>query len=300
MGHQCLSCCRRHWSLEEIPYPSIDREQVNANRDLFYLLASASFVEITSDLYTRALLDYFLEDAEVRHWLETHWRREELQHGMALKQYVNSVWPDFNWERAYRRFYCEYSRLCKTERLGPTPALELVSRCVVETGTATLYTMLHRVSNEPALRILTARIRSDEARHYKQFYQYFLRYRALERSPGRYSVLRTLVSRIAEIDNEDAYYAFKHVFQERHPRQHYSDSDYKAFRRRCCALARYHYPYKTAVKMFLKPLGLNPSVRHAIVPLLSTGAKCLCGRRDPESSSIRELGFETYRHHGQP
>lgn len=273
--YSCPSCRQRRWSADEIPYASIERDLVREDLHLFYLLASASFVEITSNLYTQNLLEYFFEDAEVRHWLEAHWQLEEVQHGIALRGYVNSVWPEFDWGRAYRCFYAEYSRFCRAARLGPTPALEMVSRCLVETGTATLYTMLYQIANEPVLRILTAHIRSDEARHYKYFYRFFLRYSRLE-PPGRRPVLRALVSRIGEIDSEDAYCAFKHVFEARHPGRCFLDSDYKAFRKYYGALARRHYPYEMAVKMFLKPLGLNRWAKRAAVPLLLAGARHLC------------------------
>ncbi len=44
------------WSVEEIPYNAIDRDKVRDAEQLFYILASASFVEITSDLYTKNLI----------------------------------------------------------------------------------------------------------------------------------------------------------------------------------------------------------------------------------------------------
>lgn len=219
---------RQHWLLAEIPYASLEHDRVDTNQELFYLLACASFVEITSDLYTRNLVDYFHDDKEVNGWLTGHWRHEELQHGMALRDYINTAWPKFDWERAYSHFYIDYSRRCAAKRLGPTPALEMVSRCLVETGTATLYTMLYRLCSEPVLRTVAAYIANDEVRHYKYFYHYFLRYQKKEQVPHS-TVLRTLWNRISEIGDEDGYYAFKHVFLECHPRQRFHDSDYKAF-----------------------------------------------------------------------
>ncbi len=186
---------------------------------------------------------------------------------------MNTVWPRFDWDRAYRRFYTEYSRCCEAEQLGPTPALEMVSRCVVETGTATLYTMIHRMSCEPVLRMLTHHIRNDEVRHYKHFYRYFLLYREEERTPAS-AVLRTLWGRMREIDNEDSYYSFKHVFLE--DQKSFQESDYEFFRKRYRAMARSLYPYGMAVKMFLKPLGLRGWLRRGTVACLSAGAKYLC------------------------
>ncbi len=271
MGDTSLSLSRKHWSIEEIPYASVERDQLDTAPELFYLLTSASFVEITSGLYTRKLVDYFHADTEVSGWLERHWQHEEVQHGIGLKCYVNTVWPELDWDRAYCRFCTEYSRRCEAKQLGPTPALEMASRCLVETGTATLYTMLHRMCSEPVLRALTAYIKNDEVRHYKYFYHCFLRYQEQEQHP-RYAVLRALWNRISEIDAEDAYYAFKHVFLECHPQQRFHDSDYEAFCRHYRLLARRYYPYEMAVKMFLKPIGLNRWVKRATVPVLLAGA----------------------------
>jgi hypothetical protein len=38
------------WSIDDIPYETIDRSLVRDDRQLFYVVASASFIEITSDL----------------------------------------------------------------------------------------------------------------------------------------------------------------------------------------------------------------------------------------------------------
>ncbi len=260
------------WSVEEIRYGSIERAHVDTEPELFYLLASASFVEITSDVYAQNLIDYFHSDKEVRSWVERQWRHEEVQHGVALKRYVNTAWPEFDWTKAYNQFYAEYSVCCQTKKLGPTPALEMASRCVVETGTATLYAMVQCMSDEPVLRTLAALIRNDEVRHYKYFYQYYLRYQKLERVP-RYTVLRTLWNRVSEVNDEDAYCAFKHVFIERDPRHQLHDGAYKAFCRHYRLRARSCYPYDMAIKMFLKPIGLNRWVQRAAIPLLLLGAR---------------------------
>jgi hypothetical protein len=269
---RCLS--RQHWFVEEIPFGMIKHDRADTSPELFYMLASASFVEMTSDLYARKLIDYFHGDLEVSEWIERQWQHEEIQHGIALRCYVNTVWPNFDWDRAYFSFYNEYSRYCEAKQLGPTPALEMISRCLVETGTATLYAMLNRLCSEPVLRTITAYIKRDEIRHYKYFYRYFLRYQKQERL-RHFAVLRTLCKRIFEIDDEDAYCAFKHVFLECHPRGRFHDSDYRAFSSHWRLLARSYYPYEMAVQMFLKPVGLQRWLQRTAVPLLLAGAKYL-------------------------
>ncbi len=262
------------WTLDDIPYAHIERDRVAGEDRLFYLLTGASFVEITSDLYTDNLVDYYAGDGEVQDWLRAHWQPEELQHGRALRRYVQTVWPDFDWEAAYQRFLADYTPLCKVETLGPTQALELAARCVVETGTSSLYTMVQQLSPEPVLRQLAGHIRSDEVRHYKYFYHFYLRYRERERTPRR-TVLATLWSRLAEIDDEDAYLAFKHAWLVRHENATFRAEDYRYFRRQSRDLIRRHYPYAMAIKMLLKPLRLPRRVQRASLPLLTAGARHL-------------------------
>jgi hypothetical protein len=69
MKYRNRSASQQHWSIDEIPYAAIQHDQVAMDQKLFYLLTSGSFVEITSDLYTRNLVDYFHGD-EVGGWLE--------------------------------------------------------------------------------------------------------------------------------------------------------------------------------------------------------------------------------------
>ena len=79
---------RLRWSLDGIDWPALRRDAIADNETIFYLIAAASFVEATTDLYTRTLIDYFAGDDEITEWLKTHWLPEELQHGRALRRYV--------------------------------------------------------------------------------------------------------------------------------------------------------------------------------------------------------------------
>jgi hypothetical protein len=254
-----------HWTPDDIPFTNVERKCIADSEFFFQILTAASFVEITTDLYTRNLIDYFAGDTEVQAWLETNWQHEELQHGHTLRRYINIVWPDFDWQRSYERFYEDFSPLCKPELLGPTRALEMAARCVTETGTSTLYTMLHRASPEPVLAQLTARIRTDEAYHYKHFHHYFQCYRLLEH-PTRAAVLNTLLERLREINGEDGYYAFKHAFIGRHPERSFSRRDYRAFTRQARKLAHRHYPYRMSANMGIKPLRLGRRTQRIAEP----------------------------------
>lgn len=253
------------WSLADVPYDRIDVASLRDNERLFQLVAAASFVEITSGTYTRNLVEFYSGDAEVIDWLEGGWQHEEVQHGNALRRYVETAWPEFDWERAYRGFFGEYEALCAVEHLAETRALEMVARCVVETGTASFYRMLSDAAPEPVLRQLAARISADEVDHYKHFFRYFRRYAAAER-PGRAAVARMLWRRMAEVDSEDAICAFKHVTLVANPAHPFHPDDYQAFRQSVRVMAQQHYNYEMAVKMMLKPLQLGGLVSRVAVP----------------------------------
>lgn len=90
------------WSVNEIQYGEIAHDRVRDKAQLLYLLAAASFTEMTSDLYTHNLVAFFREDREAVEWLQQRWEPEELQHGLALKRYVLRAWPNFDWDAAYR------------------------------------------------------------------------------------------------------------------------------------------------------------------------------------------------------
>ncbi len=173
-------------------------ERVRGDRDLFYLLVSASFIESGSDTYAGNLATYYARVPDAAGWLSEHWEAEELQHGLALRRYVEHVWPEFDWERGYARFFGEYSKTCSIDQFEPTEGLEMAARCVVETGTAAYYRALEQASDEPVLRDLTRRISNDEVRHYKHFYHFFNRFAESERL-GRLRVLGALARRLLEI-----------------------------------------------------------------------------------------------------
>jgi hypothetical protein len=265
------------WSVEDIPYDALERDLVRDNEQLFYVVTSASFIEITSDLYTRNLIDFYRADDELATWLQNGWEPEEVQHGRALRRYVETAWPEFDWQAAYRDFFAEYSQVCSVALLAPTRALEMAARCVVETGTSTFYRMLAKISPEPVLRRIASEIANDEVRHYKNFYHHFQRYRDREQ-PSRLAVLRTLWRRLDEVDAEDAFIAFKHAWCARNPGATFHRAEYETFRRGMRGLGKECYPYSMAIKMLLKPLNLGAVVGRVIVPPMAAATRLLLFR----------------------
>jgi hypothetical protein len=256
---------RRHWSLDDIPWHLVRPDAVTANRAFFYLVASASFMESATDLYTENLVEYFAGDDEVTSWLAHSWLPEELQHGRALRRYVETAWPEFDWEPAYHGFVEEFRPYCDVA-LERVRSLELASRCVVETGTASYYTTLSRASPDPILATVARHIADDEVRHYKHFYRHFRSYRQTE-SPSRSQVVPALWRRLQMTGGDDSFVVLKHVYKARHPSTPFDAEVYRVLRREGRDLVRDHFPYEMSVRMLLKPLDLGRRTQRVALPL---------------------------------
>jgi hypothetical protein len=262
---------RQHWTLDDIPWHAIRHDAVAHTEAYFYLVASASLMESATDLYTENLIDFFAGDEEVISWLEHYWLPEELQHGAALRRYVETAWPDFDWEPARERFVEEFRPFCDAS-LESIRSLEMASRCVVETGTASYYRTLSRASPEPVLAMLTRCIAEDEVRHYKHFYRYFRKYRDVE-NPSRAAVVPALWRRLKMTGGDDSFIALKHVYSARDPGKPFDIEVYRRVRRECRALVRDHFPHEMSVRMLLKPLGLGPRTQRLAVPAVTALAR---------------------------
>ena len=251
------------WNITEIPFDRIDKNAIRDDEFLFLTLASASFVEILAETFTENLIEHFREDAQIVAWLAHCWQREEVQHGRALKAYVQAVWPEFEWDRAYEAFRTEYSLLCTTEQLEPSRALELIARCVVETGTSSFYRALQQYASEPVLQQLLGNIKSDEVAHFNFFRHFFAGYQ--EKAPqGISAVFGTIWRRLRNIRNEDAYIAFKHVYTGRHRERPFNELDWQRYNQTVKRLARNYYPYTMAITMLIKPIPMPRLAKRAL------------------------------------
>jgi tRNA isopentenyl-2-thiomethyl-A-37 hydroxylase MiaE len=262
------------WRLDDIDLSAIDRERVRGDETLFFLLATSSFVEIASALYTRNLSAYYTADNAVLEWLNGHWEQEEIQHGRALRAYVQAVWPEFDWEAANTAFYADYGARCTLDEFEPTRALELAARCVVEMATATFYRTVHEYTDEPVLKTITGHIKSDEVRHYSYFWRFFEVYRAREQV-GRIRVLRAIVRRVLEVANDDGLIAYRHAFAVRYPDRSFERHHYDAFQADLKRILRHHFPIDMSLKMLLKPLDLPAGLQRLVLPPARKGVGLL-------------------------
>jgi hypothetical protein len=266
------SSAQQRWTLDTIDWGALRRDAVADNDAIFYLVAAASFVETTTDLYTRNLIDYFADDAEITSWLRHHWLPEELQHGRALRRYVELAWPDFDWQAAYQRFLPEFTAQCQEDGVEPTRTREMASRCIVEMGTASYYRTLSRMTDDPVLTSIGSYISEDEVRHYKHFYRYLRKYQPREHQ-RRGGIGVACWNRLRMIDGADSRIAMHHIYLSRNPGKAFDDRIYRQLRRDSRALIRPHFPHRMCVQMLLTPLGLGRRTHSVAVPLFERLAR---------------------------
>ncbi len=259
---------RLPWRLEDIPFDTIELPKIRGREDMMFLLGAASFIEFASDTYAGNLAEFFRDEPDIAAWLSQHWEPEEVQHGRALRAYVEAVWPEFEWQRAYDDFFVEYSKLCGTEGYESTCGLEMAARCVVETGTSTAYKAIRDFADEPVLVRLVEHIRSDEVRHYKHFLQFFDRYHAREKN-SRLRVLRSLKNRLVESRHSDFEIGLWYAYRTRYPDERRDGKGFTTMQSRIARKVRDHYPAGQAIRMLLKPLRLPAFLSSMIQPMLS-------------------------------
>lgn len=249
-----------HWTLADIDFDGIDHGAIAGDTLAFRIVFLASLIETGSDLYAGNLVEHFAGDAAVSGWLGEAWQVEEVRHGQALRAYAEHAWRGIDWQRTYDAFFAAYSRTCTVGELEPARALELAARCMVETGTATLYGALHRYAREPVLKDLAGRIFADEVRHFKHFYRHFLRYQERERHP-RWRIGRTLYRRLLETRTGDGFHAFRELSGHGGSGDAAAvEAEYREFTRAFAAFVRTYCPRDLPIRMGLKPLRLPASL----------------------------------------
>jgi hypothetical protein len=174
------------------------------NEAMFYLIAAASFVEATTDLYTRNLIDYFADDDEITEWLERTGCPRSCSTASRCAAMSSSPGPISTGTASTQGFLPEFSAAqCAEDGVEPTRTREMASRCIVEMGTASYYRTLSRMTDEPVLTELTQRIAEDEINHYKHFFRYLRKYRKRE-GQRRIGIVQALWNRLRMIDGADS------------------------------------------------------------------------------------------------
>ena len=262
----------QHWTLEEIPWTAIRGGNVVNEERLFYLITTASFMKSATRLYAHNLISYCAGNAEATDWLERRWWPQELQHGLALRRYIQTVWPQFDWDSVYEYFFKEFAIACRGAGLSPNKSLEMVSCCAVEMGNVSYYSALGELTEEPVLRLLARHIGEDETRHYQHFCRYYHQYRQAE-NITRSQVLRTMWRRLRQLNGNDAIIVMKHVYGACHPGEPFNGRVYRRMQKRCRHLVAHHFPRTVGAEMALKPLGLGLATLFMARPILGRVAQ---------------------------
>jgi rubrerythrin len=242
-----------HWTLDDIEWKRFDPAKVDP--DLLKVAKAASLVERNAADYAAYLSSVFSDDPEVLESIH-EWAQEEVQHGMALGRWAQLADPSFDFDAAFALFASEITLpLDATHSVRGSRTGEWVARCVVETGTSSMYSALAQAAEEPVLKQICKHIAADEFRHYKLFYSNLRRYLKRERV-GFWTRLRVALGRAVESEDDElafAYYAANHRNDGPYHRRTYVER----YARRAYRYYRYNH-IERAFAMIFKAVGLPP------------------------------------------
>ncbi len=200
---------QRAWTLDEIDWQHFDASKVSP--EVIKVIKTAAMVERNGADYGRYLCNVFQDDAEFCA-VATSWAVEEEQHGMALGRWAQLADPTFDFDASFARFTDMYripvdaTASVRGSRIG-----ELCARCVVETGTSSLYSAIRDAVDEPVLKQICKNIAADEFRHFKLFFSHMERYAGSATEPfSKWERLRVAITRFKEADDDEiasAYHA---------------------------------------------------------------------------------------------
>lgn len=196
----------RRWSVENLPWDQFDRSKVNPR--LLAIAKGAALVEANAADYVTYLKNVFSGDEEIHRDIEA-WGNEEKQHGLALRRWCERVDDSFDYDHAMKRFTAAFRvPLEAQESIRGSRALELVARCVVETGTSSFYSALRDAAEEPVFREICRRIAGDEIRHYNMFLGWLERRYADVDEVTRLQRMKIVWERSTEASSEELALAF--------------------------------------------------------------------------------------------
>ncbi len=247
-----------YWKMEDVNWDQFDASKVDP--ETLKAVKAAAMVERNAADYVVYLNKVYHDDPELLENIR-QWGIEETQHGDALGRWAEMADPGFDFEEAFRRFREGYHiNEGADQSVRGSRAGEMIARCVVESGTSSFYSGIRDMTEEPVLRQIAGFIAADEFRHYKLFYESYLKYKPID-GPGFFQRLWVALSRVQEAEDDELAYAFYcgNVKPEEETQKPYDCATYsKAYNNHI--LKFYHWPHvKKAVAMIVKPVGLKPT-----------------------------------------
>jgi rubrerythrin len=259
MNTQTNTKTKKHWTLDDIPWDRFDSAKVDP--DVLKVVKAASMVEFNSGDYATYLCNVFQGDPEFQASAR-RWAAEEVQHGAALGRWARLADPSFDFDASFKRFTDGFKiAVDSTRSIRGSRSAELVTRCIVETGTSSYYAALMEAVEEPVLKEICRNIAADELRHYKLFYDNLRRYLEVEKI-GRLRRLLVALTRMSESEDDELAYAYyaandsQAVYDRRRYVRAYAGRTYSFYQPR---------HVQRAVSQVLKASGLTPNGRLAAV-----------------------------------
>jgi hypothetical protein len=199
---------RQGWTLDEVHWAAFDRSKIEPW--MIAAIKSAALVELNAPDYVAYLKRVFHGADPATISSIEQWGREESQHGRALGRWAELADPSFCLDAAFARFHANYkpphfaassSASVRGSRRG-----EMISRCVVESGTSSYYSAIRDATDEPLLKEIAGRIAADEFRHYKLFYETL----EAQNEPELplWKKVSVALGRIVEADDDELSYAY--------------------------------------------------------------------------------------------
>jgi hypothetical protein len=239
------------WTPDDIPWEAFDASRVDP--EVVKLIKAASLVEFNSGDYAAYLCNVFHDDPRFQKAVR-NWEGEERQHGVVLARWAKLADPSFDFDAAFRRFVAGFRLpVNAAQSVRGTRTGELISRCLVETGTHTYYSALGDATGEPALKVICRRIAEDEAAHYALFHRNLERYQERERL-GLWKRIGVAVSRVCETQDDELAYAYyaANVFDRPYDRR----ENARAYSQTAIGLYRPDHHARIA-EMFFDAIGLT-------------------------------------------
>jgi hypothetical protein len=141
---------------------------VRANGPLFYSITAASLLEEGMTLAADRLLHFFGADRVFSQWVKAEWLPRKLARAREVREYIQSIWPEYDWHAAHEQFRAWNEELGLGSR-RPTAAHEALARCVASAQSGVFYRSLARWAEDRRLRALAAAMAAEEASSFTHF-----------------------------------------------------------------------------------------------------------------------------------
>lgn len=258
------------------------RAIVRFNGLMFHSLATASFLEtaVPAQVHRAGLALAGCPDAA--QWLEQVWWPRRSGIGRRLREYVQTTWPEFDWNAAYQEFY-EARRAAGRPGGGRRgPALAALELCATASQAAVFYRALARCADEPALRALAREAADEHAAYFDHFRGWFERSRRHGRV-GLVAGLRTVLATCREAREHDVRAAFEPLARHWTGPGTVAELGYEEYRARMASFIQRHVALGCLERLLFRPWleparapGAQPAIpaqpRRWLPPALETAA----------------------------